>query len=340
MMLTSPHEELQALRQKFEATAAAYANTEREMSDAGRSLAGSNRGAILMYHRVAHLALDPAGLCVGPEVFQAQMEHLARTCEPISLDVMTATASSGRIPRRAVAITLDDGYLDAVVASDILCSLHVPATFFVNSSAGGETLIDSIARIFLEDLPLPAALDLEVAGTPVHAACATAEDRRTTFDTLRDLGYCLSATARRDLLWALYDWCGLDPAPRPSHRVLTPWEVRELASRPGHTIGAHTHQHLWLPAQPLSIKVQEMAVNRRYLEDVLGQDVSSFAYPYGAYDEETVRLCRSLGFRTAVTVEPRPVRPWDDSLLLPRQEIKNIDHAEFAMTVDALVGRP
>jgi hypothetical protein len=232
-MLTSPQEELQALRLKLEATAAAYAQAEREISDAGHSVAGSNRGAILMYHRVAHLAVDPAGLCVAPEIFQAQMEHLARTCEPVSLDVMTATASSNRIPKRAVAITLDDGYLDAVVASDILSSLHVPATFFVNSSAGGETLIDSLARIFLEDLPLPAALDLEVAGTPVRTSCATVEDRRMTFDTLRDLCYCLPAAARRDLLWALYDWCGLDPAPRPTHRVLTPWEVRELASRPG-----------------------------------------------------------------------------------------------------------
>ncbi len=123
-------------------------------------------------------------------------------------------------------------------------------------------------------------------------------------------------------------------APRQTHRVLMPAELRELANRFGHSIGAHTAHHLYLPAQPRSVKIREIAVNRRYLQDVLGREVSSFAYPYGGFDAETVRICRGMGFRAAVTVVQGPVRPWSDPLLLPRNEVKAQTALEFEALID------
>jgi peptidoglycan/xylan/chitin deacetylase (PgdA/CDA1 family) len=84
------------------------------------------------------------------------------------------------------------------------------------------------------------------------------------------------------------------------------------------------------------VKIREIAVNRRYLQDVLGREVSSFAYPYGGFDAETVRICRGMGFRAAVTVVPLPVRLWTDPLLLPRNEVKVQTALEFAALIDAI----
>ncbi|HSQ19319.1 MAG TPA: hypothetical protein VLR92_02990, partial [Blastocatellia bacterium] len=145
-----------------------------------------NRGAILAYHRVGLVTPDPAGLCLGPEIFRAQMEHLARTCEPMPLEALADAASIGCIPRHAVAITLDDGYLDAFTASDIISALQMPATFFVNSNAGGETFLDSLARIFLGAHPLPSELDLSVTGISRCFLCATLEEREATFEALQE----------------------------------------------------------------------------------------------------------------------------------------------------------
>jgi peptidoglycan/xylan/chitin deacetylase (PgdA/CDA1 family)/SAM-dependent methyltransferase len=299
-----------------------------------RTTARPNRGMILMYHRVGLVAPDPAGLCLAPEVFRAQMEHLARTCDPLPLEALADAASTGHIPRHAVAITLDDGYLDAFTASDILSALQIPVTFFVNSNAGGETFVDSLARIFLGAHPLPSELDLSRIGIARRFSCATPEARGSTLEALRELGFSLSSDGRRELVGILRRWSDVDMAPRSTHRLLMPAELRELANRPGHSIGAHTHHHLYLPAQPRSVKIWEIATNRRYLQDVLGRELSSFAYPYGAFDAETVRICRGMGFRAAVTVISDPVRPWTDPLLLPRYEVKMQTALEFEALVD------
>jgi len=295
-----------------------------------------NRGAILLYHRVALLDPDPARLCIGPQVFRAQMEHVARTCEPMTLDALTEAAGKSQIPYRAVAITLDDGYADALVASDILCTLHLPATFFVNSSAGAETFHDCLARIFLELDEIPSELDVSMMGARLRLPCAGNQARRATFEALSEIGWPLSSEARREVIAALRRWTSIDLAPRRSHRLLMPAELRELANRPGHSIGAHTDNHLFLPAQPRSVKIREIAANRRFLQDVVGQEVSSFAYPYGAFDAETVQICRSMGFRSGVTVIGQPVRPWNGSLVLPRTEVKVQRAAEFDMFMSAL----
>jgi peptidoglycan/xylan/chitin deacetylase (PgdA/CDA1 family) len=342
------HRSLEALQAEHSKLESEFDGLDREISNLGvlardlgfsgalpdRMTTRRNRGAILLYHRVGRV--DIGGQTLTPEVFRAQMEHLARTCEPVSLEVLVNASSSGHIPRRAVAITLDDGYLDAYTASDILSALQLPVTFFLNSNAGGETFHDSLARIFLGAHPLPTELDLSAMGIPRRFSCVTPEERGATSDELQKIGFRLSSDARRELVAMLRRWSGVDMSPRETHRVLMPAELRELASRSGHSIGAHTDHHLYLPAQPRSVKIREIATNRRYLQDVLGREVSSFAYPYGGFDAETVRICRGMGFRAASTVVRGPVWPWSDPLLLPRNEVKAQTALEFEALVDAL----
>src|SRR5205807_3594418 len=48
----------------------------------------------------------------------------------------------------------------------------------------------------------------------------------------------------------------------------------------------------------------EMAANRKYLEEITEKPVMHFAYPFGherACGEREAQICRSVGFRTAVT---------------------------------------
>ena len=81
------------------------------------------------------------------------MDYIRRECSPIGLEDLVHAAASGRIPERAVAVTLDDGYLDALTtASPILDELGVPATFFVNTdrlTEEHERWWDILERMFL-----------------------------------------------------------------------------------------------------------------------------------------------------------------------------------------------
>ena len=348
--VAAKRDDVVALRQALQALDAARMEREAALETLNREMASAsslarglgyheaphepqparrNRAMILLYHRVALVQPDPAGLCIAPPVFRAHMQHIARSCEPMTLEALTEAMLEDRLPPQAVAITLDDGYLDSLTASDILIDLHLPATFFVNSSAGGETFLDSLARVFLGPHAIPPQLDLTILGAPLRLSCASDTGRCAAFDALREIGFPLSSDGRRELIAALARWCSLDLAPRPSHRMLTPAEMRELASRPGHAIGAHTHDHLFLPVQTRSAKIHEISANRDYLQALIGRPVSAFAFPYGAFDDETVSICRGLGFQSATTVTGQAVRPWNDPLLMPRVEIRADTAADF-----------
>jgi peptidoglycan/xylan/chitin deacetylase (PgdA/CDA1 family) len=295
-----------------------------------------HRGVVLLYHRVSRLDPDPARLCADPDVFRAHMEYLARRCEPMTLEALVGAAARNGIPRRAVAITFDDGYADALRASDIVRSLGLPATFFVNSSAGGETVLDTLIRIVLGEAEPSTVLEIVVDGQPFRAPCRTRDERRATFNTLNETARGMSADRRRNLVASLREWSCADLPPRPTHRVLTPAELRELGNRPGHAIGGHTENHLILPLQPRGVRLREIAANRNYLEALVGRPISTFAYPYGAFDDETVRICRAMGFEVAVTVASRTLRSWDDPLLVPRYDAAPYTPAQFEAFIDQL----
>ena len=123
---------------------------------------------------------------------------------------------------------------------------------------------------------------------------------------------------------------GAVPAPRDSHRVMTTSELRELASRPGHTIGGHTTNHLALTLHGRDVKRREIADDRAALERALGRSLALFSYPYGDVDAETVDSVREAGYRAAVTVEAGAVTAGSDLLRLPRYEVPTRERVDLA----------
>ena len=109
---------------------------------------------------------------------------------------------------------------------------------------------------------------------------------------------------------------------------MTTEEVKELAARPGHAIGAHSVHHLALGHQADETQQQEVMECKAALER-FPLSVDAFAYPYGDYNDETVRLVRTAGFRLAVTSEERTVPPRPDPYRLPRLEVKPGSFSEF-----------
>ena len=101
-------------------------------------------------------------------------------------------------------------------------------------------------------------------------------------------------------------------------RAMTPEELRRLDAMPGMELGAHSENHLLLPAHPRAIKEHEMLECRRKLETLLGREVLSFCYPYGAFDEDAVQVAERAGFAAAVTTGNQPASPLSHRLVLPR----------------------
>jgi peptidoglycan/xylan/chitin deacetylase (PgdA/CDA1 family)/glycosyltransferase involved in cell wall biosynthesis/SAM-dependent methyltransferase len=298
--------------------------------------------AILAYHRIATLAPDSHALCTPPELFRAHMTYLRDNFLPMSLDDLVTAAAAGRIPEGAVAVTLDDGYLDALeVASPILVELGVPATFFVNTDRLGEEherWWDILEQVFANSGSLPPSLTLTAGPRRMTMPTATALQCADALVVLNRSAWPLDASAREHIVEQVLAWSGVATAARPSHRVVTATELCELAGRPGHGIGGHTTHHLALTTQPAETKRDEISGNRATLEQVLNRPVQLFSYPYGNFDADTIAAVRGAGYRAAVTVEAGLVTAGANRLILPRNEITSRDGERFPERIKEIFG--
>ena len=309
---------------------------------ASSSVSRSHPAVILAYHRVAELRPDSHALCTPPGEFREHISWLRQNLTPIGLEDLVQAAASGRIPEGAVAVTLDDGYLDALtVASPILGELGVPATFFVNTDRldeEHERWWDLLERVLLSEATLPPELTLRIGGQDLCLPTMTSAQRADALASLNQTAWPLDASARHDLAGEVLAWSRADRSPRMTHRVLTGDEIRALADRPGHTIGAHTTHHLALTTHPVATRQREVFDSKGALERLLQRPVHLFAYPYGEADAETLTVVNGAGFRAAVTVQAGLVSAGANRLLLPRNEITVRDHGRFPLRMREIFG--
>lgn len=82
------------------------------------------------------------------------------------------------------------------------------------------------------------------------------------------------------------------------------FQLQEVAKSPFVEIGAHTMNHLWLKGTSKQTAEYEIVESRKTLEDLLHLPINSFAYPYGAFDLQTIQIVKDAGFSNAVSTVP------------------------------------
>jgi peptidoglycan/xylan/chitin deacetylase (PgdA/CDA1 family) len=318
---------------------------------------GRHRPVILLYHRVAECASpDPFALCVTPQHFAEHLQVLKAYGPVISLRHLVDDLRRGRLTRRAVAITFDDGYADNLhEAKPVLDQNATPATLFVATGyLGGarEFWWDELERLILGRDRLPTALTVTVAGGAHKWQFAqAAEDgdeeyrrrcawrvgrdqtgpRERAFQALYDLAKALPSDSRDELLDQVRRWRGASSEPRSTHRQLSIDELRQLADGGIVDIGAHTVRHPRLAALSRPDQRAEIAASKTTLEGMLGRVISSFSYPFGYqdYTAETAAIVREIGFEVACSTFTTAVSLRSDPLELPRLTVQDWDGDAF-----------
>ena len=95
-------------------------------------------------------------------------------------------------------------------------------------------------------------------------------------------------------------------------------ELRLLDADPLCTIGAHTVSHPKLDTLTRKEQYKEVADSKQELETLLGHLVQHFSFPHGAYNTDTLAICRELGFKTVVQSWGGPMRKGVKYSVLPR----------------------
>jgi len=103
----------------------------------------------------------------------------------------------------------------------------------------------------------------------------------------------------------------------PGRRIVDRSEVLELEAR-GFEIGAHSVSHVVLPDLVPEQALDELRRSRADLEDLVGHEVLTMAYPFGRFDPATAQLAAQAGYRIACACSG--AGQWE-ALALPREPV-------------------
>ena len=102
-------------------------------------------------------------------------------------------------------------------------------------------------------------------------------------------------------------WSHDDPIPRDV-AFLTAEMMREMDATGFVEFGGHTAGHVSLTEVSPDEAKREIVENKKWIENVLGHGISSFAYPRGKVNDEIVSLVKGAGYRYAASMEKK-MRP-------------------------------
>jgi peptidoglycan/xylan/chitin deacetylase (PgdA/CDA1 family) len=101
-------------------------------------------------------------------------------------------------------------------------------------------------------------------------------------------------------------------------RPMLSWSDLRTISECGIECGAHTHSHPQLDIMPRDRALAEIQRSKLCLEDCLGREVKTFAYPYGYASRTTRRLVQQAGFTSACRVRHALSSTAEDRFALSR----------------------
>ena len=266
-----------------------------------RSVLPSALQVVLYHHLTDHPTrlVEGLGVSTPPALFEAHIRRLSRDYEIVDLDQVL----TGRLPRRALLITFDDGYRSvADVALPILARLGLPSVFFI-----------SAAYVDTGSLPLDNLLcwiSATVGVARLEAAITGRDGEARTLAELLAIVAALPYRRRLGLADELADRFEVDCAKlrTESGLFLDRSDLRRLAES-GCEVGNHTRSHLFCRAIVDEAAAREQLLDHRLeLERWAGAPVRSFGYPYGSRLDATpfvARMLRESGHDVSFLVESR-----------------------------------
>lgn len=308
----------------------------------------SGLGTCLMYHRIVADDAAPGRdfspnreLMVRASEFDRQMEFIARHYNCLSLSEALGLLRQGKLPRRTVVVTFDDGYLDNLtLALPILRTHGVPATIYIATG-----IIDNSAHLWWYELEKiirnEDSLKIDWKGKRWLERIEEHSGKHDCYARFNRQLKRMNPTEQESFLAMIRK----RPVRQQSleSQVLNRDDIRQLADDPLITIGAHTHGHLVLSSLSEDQLRQELETSRRILESWISRPVRHLAYPFGGHHQAGLRefrMAEKAGFESATTTRlghlqsfharrrlalPRIAVGFDDSLTHFRWKLSGLE---------------
>jgi peptidoglycan/xylan/chitin deacetylase (PgdA/CDA1 family) len=250
---------------------------------------------IILYHNVCKS--DPHKfntLFLTSERFEEHLQYYKKYFNVVSLDEYYAGRFSN--DKFNICLTFDDGLANNYhYVLPLLTKYHIPATFFVTAirDAGFDILWNDMLSIagyygpekftyknqtyrknrnnkYVDDKGVSYAEKLRSTGFNEKAALMSFLEQLTGF----------KANRQDDDYWL----------------QMTRAQIKTMASSAYVTIGAHGYYHNDLARIYPANAAGEMTMCKEYLENITGKQISSFAFPYGSYNEQVLNDAKEAGY--------------------------------------------
>lgn len=108
-------------------------------------------------------------------------------------------------------------------------------------------------------------------------------------------------------------------------QYLTVQSLRELADLPGVSIGAHGYSHRKLTECTPSDLEYELVTSKQWIEDAIGKEVATMAYPHGAVNDAVQHAVANAGYTVAASSRFGIVTSASNCFALERTDIWSTD---------------
>ena len=317
------------------------------------------RAVVLMYHRIAEPEMDPWQLAVSKQNFREHLNILTSYGNVISTEELIDNILNNNLNSDCFCITSDDGYKDNFInALPLIEEFAFPATFFITSGSigsGKPFWWDQMTDIFLVTKKLPQQLDITInekrfnyilendgkindqhikrhslwhwPQTPPTQRCKIYIE---LWMHLRDLPFNKIDEAVEKLI----SWSGVQSINDSGNFPMSLQELSKMAESKFVVTGIHTETHTALGSLPKRLQEYEVNTCRKYLENKLGNDHLSIAFPYGNYNSDTLDIVKQNGLKGAFTTNPKPVTRKSDVFQLGRFQVINQTGKEFKVQLE------
>lgn len=115
----------------------------------------------------------------------------------------------------------------------------------------------------------------------------------------------------RATVYVIYDYIG-----RPG--FLKEKEIRKLLDSDLVEIGSHTLDHTYLKWAAKENSDRQIVDSKQKFEEIFPIKIKTFAYPYGAFNADTMNMVKKAGYTCAVSVIPGAMQSIDNQFYLSR----------------------
>ncbi|SFV68578.1 polysaccharide deacetylase [hydrothermal vent metagenome] len=317
-----------------------------------------NNLTIVMYHYIRDLKNsrypDIKGLDIN--LFKEQINYMRRYYHIITMEeVIYSIDNQTKIPEKSILLTFDDAYNDHYNnVFPILDKYKLQGSFYTPSKAITEHTVLDVNKIHfilasvkdkliivkdLKELVKSYQKDYHLEDFDFYYKKLAQASRMDTKDVIfikRLLQVELTEELRMKIVDTLFEkYIGMSEKSFSRELYMNEEQLKHLI-RNGHHIGNHGYNHYWWNSLTKQEMKQELDLSIGFLQKI-GVDMNNWtaSYPYGSYDNQSIKMLKERGCKLAVTTEVNiATTNKNKRFIIPRLDTNDIPKDSKAKTND------